>query len=100
MPRGRQARPAARRSGGRFPRCRGPTKGIHTRCEKTLSPFKRLPEIRFIYKLVKGLLGESVVEVCRPRARLETIFPDPFLRDAYVHQFGRYRRLGAATRHI
>jgi xylulokinase len=44
--------------------------------------------------------GESVAEVCRPRARLETILPDPLLRDAYVHQFGRYRRLGAATRHI
>ena len=46
-----------------------------------------------------ALSGESVAAVCTPRARLETILPEPSLRDAYARQFELYRRLGAANRH-
>jgi xylulokinase len=44
--------------------------------------------------------GESVAAVCAPRGRLESVLPDPSLRDAYARQPGRYRQLGAATRPI
>ena len=47
-----------------------------------------------------AVTGESVSEVCRARAVLESFAPEAARRDAYAQQLARYRGLAAVLRHL